>query len=500
MDRRAVAEFGLSGRGLMERAGLATFECAQEVAQGQGLLTVFCGKGNNGGDGFVVARLAHQRGIPVRCIVAGHPDELAPLAAEQYQLACKEGVPLATIGGAECASWLEQLTESDVIVDGLLGTGASGEIRGPIATAIHAINQSGVPVIAIDIPSGIQSDTGEELGESVWALRTVTMGLPKPGLFQGIGLEHAGYWTVADIGYPTALLSEPTTAKLVSPKCVGRILPERLRSSHKGENGSVLIVAGSEAMPGAAVLAARAALRAGAGLVTIASIPSVCRVVSANLPEALTLPLPERYGTISPDAARHLLDAQHRFHAALFGPGLTHREAILNLLADTWPEWTVPSVIDADALNAVSSGVTMPTAECVMTPHPGEMSRLLHSSAAEVQSDRFRSIAQAVSDFKKTVVLKGPYSIVGWPGEPVCVNQTGNPGMASGGMGDVLSGVIATLLAQEIPTGWAAMAGVYWHGLAGDLCAESTGHIGYLASEVADALPRARAKITSYCD
>lgn len=500
LDRRASEEFGIPVRILMERAGLAAFASVAQMLPQGGSLAIVCGKGNNGGDGFVVAGEAHHRGFLVACLVAARRDELTAAADEQRSIAESRGVQCIFVDDAGYESGLVKLGCHDLIVDGLLGTGARGAVGGPIQQAIQAINRAGVPVLSLDLPSGIDADTGEELGESVWALKTVTFGQPKRGLFQGIGLEHAGYWEVADIGFPRALLDEPTEAGLVCCHRVGQVLPERLRASHKGENGSLLIVAGSEAMPGAASLTALGALRAGAGLVTVASIPSVCHAVAANVPEAITIPLPERYGTISPDAATTLVDIQTRYHAAVFGPGLTHREAILNLLSDVWAQWVLPSVIDADALNAVSQGIALPRGASVLTPHPGELSRMMATTSAEVQSDRFGSIAGAVKRFEQVCLLKGPYTITGAPGEPMCVNTSGNPGMASGGMGDVLSGVIGTLLAQELPPLEAAVAGAYWHGRAADHCAEEIGGIGYLARDLANALPRARAKITASCD
>lgn len=500
MDRRARDEFGIPTRVLMERAGLAVFDVVREMLPEGGKLAIFCGKGNNGGDAFVTARAALDAGYSVVCLVAAEAGELSPDADEQRHISQTQGVEPIYASDARFARHLARLGCFDLIVDGLLGTGARGHVAGAIKTCIEAINHSGVPVLAVDVPSGIQSDTGEELGDSIWALRTVTFGLPKPCLFQGTGLEHSGYWTVADIGFPKNLLHEPTGVKMVCPAAVGRILPERMRASHKGDNGRLLIVAGSEGMPGAASLAALAALRAGIGLVTVASIPSVCHAVAANVPEALLLPLPERFGAISPDAARTLLEAQEKADAAVFGPGLTCRESILNLLSEVWDQWALPSVIDADALNSVSQGVPLPASPCVMTPHPGEMGRLLESSVAEVQNDRLQTARAAVERFGKTVVLKGAFTLVGSPDEPISVNSSGNPGMASAGMGDVLSGLIGTLLAQDIPLPLAAVAGVYWHGLAADLAADEIGGIGFLARDVANRLSQARAKITASCD
>lgn len=500
IDRRASEEFGIPAKVLMERAGLAVFEAVKEILPKPGKIAVLCGKGNNGGDGFVVARLAKQHGYTVYCLVAAEEDDLAPDAAEQMRIARLQGLDPIFVSDSRWGHKLDVLGHFDVLVDALLGIGAKNEVRGPIKDAILAINRSGVPVVAVDVPSGIECDTGEELGDSVWAMRTVTFGLPKPFLFGGIGQEHSGYWTVAEIGYPTTLLRDATDSRVIDQEWVSNLLPERLKASHKGDNGSLLIVAGSRNMRGAASLAALAAVRSGIGLVTIAGISDVCAAVAANVPEAMLLPLPEHEGAVSADAARFLLHKAGKFDAALFGPGLTQEPPILEFLEKVWQEWTKPCVIDADALNAVSHGVRLPSAECVLTPHPGEMSRLLHLSIAEIQSDRFQTVRHAVDRFKQCILLKGPNSLVGDSGQPILVNQTGNPGMATGGMGDVLGGIIATLMAQDLPGYYAASCGMYWHGAAADLCAIELGPVGYSASQVADHLPKARSRIIAQCD
>lgn len=501
IDRRTTEEYGIPSRVLMERAGLAVFEAVREILPRGGRVTALCGKGNNGGDGFVVARLAQEHGYSVDCLVAAKHEDLTPEADEQMRVARSEGVEPIYYGDPRWAERTGCLGSRDLLIDALLGTGVAGKVQGAVAEAIDAINLSGVPTVSVDIPSGIDCDTGEELGDSVWALRTVTFGLPKPYIFQGVGLEHSGFWTIADIGIPHALLNEATEARLIEQARVANLLPERLRGSHKGQNGTVLIVAGSRGMPGAASLAAKSALKSGAGLVTVAGIPSVCAAVASNVPEAILFPLPETAeGTIASEAARMVLERQNRYQSALFGPGLTHEQPVLEFLASVWKDWKPAAVIDADALNSVSRGVPLPQGDCVLTPHPGEMSRMLECSIAEIQADRFHTVKMAVAKFPKTVLLKGPYSIVGEPGREMMVNPTGNPGMASAGMGDVLSGVIVTLLAQELPAYEAAGCGMYWQGLAGDLCAKDVGTIGYTASEVADALPKARATITSRCE
>lgn len=500
VDQQASEEFGVPAKTLMERAGQAVFEAVREFAPTASHVAVFCGRGNNGGDGFVVARLALDHGYLAHCLVAALESDIKGLAGEEMRLAQERGVCMTFCDSEKWAKKLDCVAHKDLIVDALLGTGAKRAVEGPIREAIQAINRSGVPVISIDLPSGIECDSGQELGESVWACRTVTMGQPKRCFFQGIGLEHSGYWDVADIGYPEELLDAPTEARLIESEWVGNMLPERLRASHKRDNGSLLIVAGSRTMPGAATLVARAALRSGAGLVTVAAIQSVCDAVAHHVPEALLLPLPEKDGVIAPEAAEILLEKQDTYSGAAFGPGLTHEPPVAEFLAALWAGWGKPSVIDADALNCVALGVEPPRAPCVFTPHPGEMGRLLQQSVAEVQSDRFETMQHATGRFRQCVLLKGPFTIVAEEGQPMLVNTTGNPGMATGGMGDTLTGIIATLLAQDLPTYLAAACGAHWHGLAADLCACEIGPIGYTAAEVSNYLASARVRILSSCE
>ncbi|RYG35597.1 NAD(P)H-hydrate dehydratase [bacterium] len=496
-DRRAMDEFGVPAKVLMERAGMAVFATVQKMLPEGGRLTVMCGKGNNGADGLVFARLAKEDGrYQVDCLLAATEDQLGDLCGEQLRISRAQGVQPIFYDDARWTKRSEHMSCRDLIIDALLGVGGKGEVHGPVQEAISAINRSGVPVVSIDVPSGIHTDTGEELGESVWALRTITFSQPKPYLFQGVGLEHAGFWTVEDIGVPKVILQEATEARLLSRDTVAHLVPERLRGAHKGDSGSVLIIAGSRNMRGAAVLAARAALRSGAGLVTVASIAPVLDAVAAQLPEALVLELPEEDGAIAESAVDLLVGT--KAHAAVIGPGLSGKAK--PFLAKLFPRWEKPCVLDADALNVLGDGLRPPDNECVMTPHPGEMSRLLRLSVAEIQADRFAIVRQATERYGKAILLKGPYSVVGEPGQPLLVNHTGNPGMATGGMGDVLSGVIGTLLAQELPAYWAAGVGMHWHGAAADLCAASIGETGYTAGEVADALPKARSKLLSECE
>ncbi|MBW7928922.1 MAG: NAD(P)H-hydrate dehydratase [Fimbriimonadaceae bacterium] len=475
IDQQAIHEFGVPSRDLMERAGQAVFEAALPLAGGRRRIVVFSGPGNNGGDGFVVARLAHEHGLPAVCCAVS-ADRMSPQCREQRDRALAAGVQVV-----EDAQLLASLGPDDLVVDALLGTGATGELRGPIADAIRAIAASAAPCVAVDIPSGIACDTGRSLGPYVRAAKTVTFGLPKPFLFLAEGLEASGDWIVAEIGFPRALLDVPTGVRLVGHPWVVSRLPRRTRNSHKGANGSVLVVAGSERMTGAALLAATGALRAGAGLVTVAGGPEVCRAIQAQLPEAMVLPLTD---------AADLLALQDRVDALVLGPGLTPPVAG-SLAARLVPDWAKPVVLDADALGPEVPAWPGPV---VLTPHPGELGRMLGCSAGEVQADRWGCARRAAKRFGATVLLKGAASVVASPSGWLWVNSTGNPGMAAGGMGDVLAGVVGTLLAQGLSPEDAAACGMFWHGAAGDACAAEIGPAGFLASELASALPRTRAE------
>lgn len=490
MDRVAKERFGIEPDTLMDRAGQAAFHVLLGMLPARRRVAIVCGKGNNGGDGLVVARLAKAQGLSVTCLVAAEESELGAQAAKQLQAARQAGVT-ATFAGSD--SWLSELPSVDLIVDALLGTGMKGDVQGAIREAIEAIGAAGVPVLSVDVPSGVDCDTGAVQGIAVKATRTVTFGLPKPLFFQGAGVDLAGDWSVADIGFPAELLSEPTGVGLLDREWVARTLPTRQRSGHKGEHGRVLIVAGSRGMRGAAALSAMGALAAGAGLVTVAGVPSVCDAVASLVPEATLLPLADAEGTIAGEAAVDILRSQDRFDAAVFGPGLTTEPGVRSFLAEVWSDWRLPSCIDADALNLAAEGLALPDARQVLTPHPGEMARLLKSTTSDVQADRFEAARRLANAVPGAILLKGAYSLIATQGRPLWVNPTGNAGMGSGGMGDVLSGIVGALLAQRLDPAEAAACGAFWHGLAGDLC----GPPGFTASQLAAKLPEARAKITS---
>jgi ADP-dependent NAD(P)H-hydrate dehydratase / NAD(P)H-hydrate epimerase len=498
MDRLAQ-EAGVSVEQLMHEAGRALAACVLEEFPGAVHVAVVCGRGNNGGDGLVAARLLREHQREVRVLVAAYEHELTEHPRRELASLREPGVTPVFFGGAQWHTALEGLGRADVIVDAILGTGTRGAPEGVVADAIEAINQARRPVVAADIPSGILCDTGEAPGVAVRAVRTVTFGLPKPFLFQGEGLERSGDWTAAPIGFPEALLDAPRGAALAEVEDVARLLPVRTAGAHKGSEGHVLVAAGHRRMPGAAVLSAYAALRAGAGLVTIASTEEVCRMVAVHIPEAVLMPLPDEGGCLGRDASEILSRELARFDAAVFGPGLSTDPPARAFLERVWKDWKGPCVVDADALNLVAKGAALPSAPCLLTPHPGEAGRLLGSPPDEVQRDRFAAVRAVRDRFGQTALLKGAATLVLGEG-PVRVNPTGHAAMAAPGVGDVLCGVLASLLAKKLSPEHAATAGAYWHGLAGELAAQRIGPAGLLASEVADALPGARATIWATCE
>lgn len=493
IDWIAREERGLTTATLMERAGEAVLEAVEELVGPHSRIAVLCGKGNNGGDGLVIARLAHLDDYKVACLVACPQQELGADAAARLIEAIDAGIEPVFCDGSGWQEALAHMAQTDVIVDAILGTGTRGEVQGVYQEAIEAANACGKPIVAVDIPSGIDCDTGEMLGSAICATRTVTFGLPKPFLFQGEGIERSGKWTVADIGFPHDLLNEPTSAIALSSEWVGSLLPKRTKTSHKGANGSLLIVAGSWRYPGAAALAAMGAIRSGCGLVTVAAIPSVCATVANHVPEAIYLPLPDIEG------AELILSEMDRYDAAVFGPGATTESDALELFKTVWQKWGRPCVIDADGLNAMAKGVVPPSCPLALTPHPGEASRLLGWTAKDVNKSRLEVASLIADKYKASVLLKGAHTVIASNGDPVRINTTGNPGMAAAGMGDVLSGVVGTLLAQDLDPESALACGAYWHGFAGDLCADDMGQIGFSASDLAAYLPRAREIIVQEC-
>jgi NAD(P)H-hydrate epimerase len=500
-DRRTIDEVGLPGPVLMENAGAAVARLVDERFPAARRVVVLCGRGNNGGDGFVIAR---RLGARAEALLLGARDGVEG-DARTHLLACeRSGGRVSVVSDA--AAWAGarlRVEEADLIVDAVLGTGLRSEPSGLAAEAIAAIAgrfEAGVPVVAVDLPSGLPSDGGAVDWPAVHATVTVTFAAPKRGHVLPPACGHVGELVVADIGIPAACVAAagPSLFLLEDADAAGAF-PLRRRGAHKGDFGHVLIAAGSVGKTGAAVLAAGGALRAGAGLVTVATPEPCLAVVAAARPEAMTVPLPSTPGGSLDEAGlARLLELAGGRDAVVLGPGLGQDPATRALVRAFVRECPVPLVIDADGLNALAAAggeaaaleVLRRETPTVLTPHPGEMARLAGGRAFEVQRERPERAVALARETGAVVVLKGERTLVAEPSGRAAVAATGNPGMATGGTGDVLAGVVGSLLARHGAL-LSATAAVVVHGRAGDLVARERGEEGMTAGDVVEALPAA---------
>lgn len=500
MDRRTIEEVGIPGIVLMERAGLAAAEAVRELLKAQGgrRVCVLAGKGNNGGDGFVVARHLAEEGYSVQVFLFGLSEQIQGDARTNLDIWQRLGGNLTEITSADQLGTVETtLAQTDVVVDALLGTGLSRAPREPLASAIHLINRSGKPVMAVDVPSGLDSDSGAVYeGCCVRATCTVTFGAAKIGLMVYPGAGYVGHLTIADIGIPRFLMeTQEPSVSLTTGEDLRSFLPPRPLDAHKGNFGRVLILAGSPGFTGAAILAGRAAMRAGSGLVTVGIPASLNPILESCLLEAMTIPLPETpQQTLAPAALEAILNFLDRADAVAIGPGLSQHDQTAALLRDLLPCLNPPTVLDADALNLLARDdfrFADIAAPLVLTPHPGEMARLLRRSTADIQANRLAAARGAAERFQAVVVLKGARTIIAAPDGRTAINPTGNPGLASGGTGDVLTGILASLLGQGLSTFDAAVGAAYLHGLAGDLAIAQGSTAALIASDLIEWLPQA---------
>ncbi|GAB6158432.1 NAD(P)H-hydrate dehydratase [Desulfotomaculum varum] len=499
IDRQAIEQYGIPGVVLMENAGLRVVEVIQEILsdiKGK-VFSILVGKGNNGGDGLVAARHLHNRGGQVKVLLLADPEEFQGDARANLTIWQKMGQPIYQVNQVNGINILKlALLNTDLIVDALYGTGFRGSVNEKTGRVIELINNSSLPVVAVDIPSGLEADTGRANGPCIRATHTVTFGIPKLGLVVEPGAGYAGQLHVVDISLPKALLeSKEIPRQLLTEEMVGGWFKPRPGDAHKGSCGRVLVLAGSRGMTGAARLAARAALRAGAGLVTLALPESVQPVAAAVLEEVITRGLPEtEAGSLARAALQPALEACVAADVLVVGPGLSCHTATVEFIRELLPQLTVPVVIDADALNALAGAdrlLNKLNVPAVITPHPGEMGRLWGVAAAEVQQNRLKLAREAAQKWRVVTVLKGARTVIGTPEGELYINPTGNPGMATAGSGDVLAGLIGGLLAQGFAPERAAAAGVYLHGLAGDLAADRLGQPGTLAGDILEFLPAA---------
>jgi ADP-dependent NAD(P)H-hydrate dehydratase / NAD(P)H-hydrate epimerase len=498
MDRLTIQKYGIPSLALMERAGKGIVDAILERlgrAAKKGVLVV-AGKGNNGGDGFVVARLLRQKRIPCEVFLLAEADELSPDAAANYQAYRKLKGKVVEVTEDRVNALARSMKGKGVLVDALLGTGTKHEVRGLYAQAIALMNGSGLPIVAVDMPSGLHTDRGTPLGVSIQAHMTVSLGYPKLGQVTYPGLNYTGNLVVADIGIdPRAVAEVAPGTELLQNDQICRLVPKRAPDTHKGTYGHLLVIAGSRGKTGAAILACRAAMRTGAGLVTLAAPRSLNNILAASLVEVMTEPLrdnaAEEMEFPNDEEWRRLLQ---RKNALLFGPGIGVSDSTRSTLRWLLKNLELPWVIDADGLNNLALDLERlrnAKRAPVITPHPGEMARLIGKNTATVSQDRVGVARVFAIEHRCHLVLKGARTVLATPEGKVFINPTGNPGMASGGMGDVLAGVLAALLGQGFSAEDAMKLGVYLHGFVGDQVAAEKGQIGLIASDIIESLPAA---------
>ncbi len=477
IDKETIEQAGIPGAQLMENAGRGIVErILSEVLEAPGgvRFAVFCGKGNNGGDGFVVARYLHEAGAEVSIWYLGPKDKLSPDARLNFNRATKLKIPIKEV---KAIKELPDELDADFIVDAIFGTGFEGAPRDLSGELIQYINEQILPVIAIDLPSGLNADNGKHEGAVVDADFTFTLALPKYGLYVSPGRELAGKVSVVPIGILDETVAKfQITNELITPELVSELLPERPADAHKGVFGKVLLLAGSVGLTGAAVLAARSALRAGVGLAKIGCPRTVLPIIASEVIEATTLPLPDvaKKGALALRGLGEIRKAIEEHEAVVIGPGIGRHRETFELVRRLLLSLEKPAIVDADGLNALEGHVNVledTPADLVITPHPGEFKRLTGAMPPEEIHERIKVARKFALEYQTVLVLKGSPTIVADIDGTCYLNQTGNSGMATGGTGDVLSGLIGSLLAQGMSPIHAAVCGVYIHGYAGDFAA-----------------------------
>ena len=503
-DRRTVDDIGIPSLVLMENAGRQAV-AAMEAMYGDLLerqVAVLCGRGNNGGDGFVVARTLAQRGVDVSVFLMGRVADVRGDARTNLEILGRLGLTVVEV--ADSQAWelhFSEVSDCTLIVDAIFGTGLNAPVSGLIESVVADVNASGIPVVAIDLPSGLSADSAEPIGPSIEAGLTVTLAAPKLPLVLPPGETRAGDIVIADIGIPGDVLEsvDGPRVDLLTRASMRELITPRTPDSHKGDYGRVLVVAGSRGKTGAAHLAAVGALRSGAGLVTIATPASCQPVVAAMAAEYMTEALAETDDGLDLEGVDRVLEWARDVIA--IGPGLGRAAGTRDFIRQLVDRATMPLVIDAEGLNAFSEHPDRLAGregrDVIITPHPGEMGRLVGMSTDEVQSSRLEIARNFAAAHHVYVVLKGHRTLIATPDEKVFINPTGNPGMATGGTGDVLTGMIAAWLAQLLDAEAACKLAVYLHGMSGDLAEADEGEVAMTAADVAGHLGDAIMELTA---
>ena len=501
IDRRSVEEYGIPEIVLMENAGRRTAEAALEILEnvkGKSIC-VLAGSGNNGGDAFVAARHLANMGARVKVFLAGNVAHITKSAAINRDAVKHMEIELHTLEGDRAWDRLQVVLRfADLVIDGILGTGCKGELREDVLKLVRLVNAANKPVVAVDIATGVEADTGQVKSEAVQAACTVALGVPKLGHLLCPGAALTGRLLVDDIGIPAKLLEEGLNQNILDAAQVSSLLPPRAMDAHKGNCGRILVIAGSRGMTGAAALASEAALRSGAGVVTLAVPESLHDLMEMKLTEVMTQPVPEvKKGIIGGDKAlAALLQMTDGYDAVLIGPGLGRDDETGELVRKLAGFVEIPVILDADGIFAYH-GYADQLKSCkqvpILTPHLGEMASFLGVTVEELRGSLLETVREAAKEYQSVFVVKSECTVIVYPDGEAFFSPTGNPGMATAGSGDVLAGTIAGLI-KQMESGVAPLAGVYLHGLAGDFAAQEMGE-GLIASDILAKLPKARVEI-----
>jgi len=504
IDRQAMTEYGIPGLILMENAGLQVVNLLRELSPEiqSTRIVVLCGRGNNGGDGFVIARHLLRLGYRVEVWALGEVSQYKGDAQVNYNILLKNGINVLVADEGGPTVSLLHMEKKGIIVDALLGTGLKREVSEPFASIIKAINDSPARVVSVDIPSGISADNGQIMGMGVKADYTVTFALPKKGLFLFPGADYSGEIRVVDIGIPGEITSaDDIKENFITSDLVYSLLPRRIANGHKGSYGRALILAGSPGMSGAAVLAGESALRGGAGLVYLGTAEEISSVLEAKLKEVIVIGFQgDGNGNLIADSFKKINKKALGCQAVAFGPGLVPNQETLELLKSLIEELSIPLVVDAGGLGALTlepSFLPSNGAPLILTPHPGEMARLTGNRTDEVQGERWELTSRKALEWGAVVLLKGAYTTIALPDGELYVNPTGNPALSTAGTGDLLTGLITSLIAQGLSPGHASICGVFVHGLAADLLIKERGLRGHIAGDVLNYIPQAINKLLS---
>ena len=505
MDRRTIEDFGIPGMVLMENAGRGAIrfflEQFPDIEKHQ--VGVIAGRGNNGGDGYVMARYLKQKGASVKVYLLSTADRVQGDAASNLKFLKSMDIPLIEISSeAPFSKHKSEMARLDVWIDAILGTGLKSDVKGYLKTVIEFINGLNKPVFAVDIPSGLNSDTGQVCGTCIRAKATATFAFAKTGHMIYPGTHYTGSLKVVDIGIPYPIVEAiRPRQEVLTDDLIKSYLPHREPDAHKGTTGHLLVVAGSPGKTGAAAMTSAAALRCGAGLVTLGIAQSLNAILESQILETMTAPLPETQpGILGESAFESIHNLMEGKKSVAFGPGLGQAAETKSLVQKIVESSPIPLVIDADGLNNLAGNTRIlkgTRAPVILTPHPGEMARLADTTTATIQQDRIACSRDFATTYNAHIVLKGAHTVIAHPDGQVLINPTGNAGMASGGMGDVLTGIIAGLITQGMSPQRACRVGVYLHGAAADSLAQKLGPYGYLAGDVMEAIPGEIKKIVA---